>query len=109
MDPMTDMPAGPLRDASYYVEELKYMISDDKLQIATDDAIGAQIERLLGDAGHPALVEPADLLRGIEWLGQSLARSFRCHPGLATSVMLDGVLHGMALMARLSAPPREEA
>lgn len=93
--------------ASLYVEELKYRGGDGTLTAVKRDDLIDQAATLLTDAqGRPD--EAKGLVHSCAWVGQSFANAVGVPPVWAESLILDGVLHGIAYAARLEGPSRDK-
>lgn len=89
-----------LHAASLYVEDLKYGETPRRLAAITPEAIAAQFDLLLRDAGIAGL-DPAEIVSDSYVYGRSFEASLLVPRQLAHSIFVDGLLHGIALAARL--------
>jgi hypothetical protein len=97
----------PLDRASFYVEELKYGVGPRRLEQAKSGEIAAEFESLLRDAGVTSMTGE-ELARAMVYYGRSLANTFRTPRTIALSMFCDGLMHGIALAAGLTAEPRKD-
>lgn len=104
-DPREDR--NPLDMASFYIEELKYGPAPEKMVPVSTDDVQVQLEGLLRDAGVGTMTGE-ELMEALEYYARSTALSFRVPLIIARSLLLDGVMHGIALAGGLSAEPRPE-
>jgi hypothetical protein len=104
-DPREDR--NPLDMASFYIEELKYGPSPEKVVSVSTDDVQVQLEGLLRDA-DVATMTGEELIRALEYYARSLSITFRVPLILSRSLLLDGMMHGIALAGGLSAEPRPE-
>lgn len=104
-DPREDR--NPLDMASFYVEELKYGPSPERLVGVSTNDVQVQLEGLLRDA-DVATMTGAELMDALEFYARNMALTFRVPLVLSRSLFLDGVMHGIALAGGLSAEPRPE-
>lgn len=89
-----------LHSASLYVEELKYAEGPRRLEAVAPKAIAAQFDLLLRDAGIEGL-DPAEIVADSYIYGRSFEASLLVPRQFAHSIFVDGLLHGLALGARL--------
>lgn len=101
MDPLTTLNySHALHAASLYVEELKYAEGPRRLALQDPDAVAAQFDLLLRDAGIKGL-DPAEIVGDSYVYGRSFEASIHVPRQLAHSIFVDGLMHGVALAAGL--------
>lgn len=95
----------PLDWASFYVEELKYGPGPGNLEVAAPNEVVAELEALLRDAGITSMTGE-ELAKAMTFYGVSLSKSLRIHRMIASSLFLDGLMHGIAFGAGLKGSHR---
>lgn len=96
----------PLDRASFYVEELKYGVGPRRVERAESDEIAAEFDTLLHDAGVTSMTGE-ELASAMTYYGRSLANTFLTPRMIALTMFCDGLMHGIALTAGLTAEPRD--
>ena len=90
----------PLHAASLYIEQLKYGRGERTVEIVPAKGVAEQLGLMFRDAGIEG-IDPAQVMVDAVWYGHSFAHSIGIDEFVARSIFVDGILHGVALAAKL--------